>query len=116
MTDIDETRTVVRNDEARRYEIFVGDVMGGYTEFLPGPKGRLIFPHTEIDHAYRGRGLSGDLFEGAMADAAARGDTVEPTCPALRRWLRKNKVPGLEVMWPLWARDDVDGGGAPASP
>lgn len=115
MTEIDETRTVVRDDDARRYEIFVGDVMGGYTEFQPGPKGRLIFPHTEIDHAYRGRGLSGSLFEGAMADAAARGEAVEPVCPALRRWLRKNTVPGLEVVWPLWARNEAEEGGAPTA-
>ncbi len=115
MTAIDETLSVRRNDDAGRYEIFVGDVMGGYTEFEIDPHGRLRFPHTLIDHAYRGRGLAGVLVEGAMKDVAARGETVEPICPLVRRWLRKNTVPGLEVVWPLWAADEEQGGATASS-
>lgn len=102
----DETLTVTRNDAAGRYEIHVGGTLGGYAEFEPGPKRRLVFPHTEIDHAYRGRGLSHVLIEQAMADVASRGETVEPICPAVRRWLRKNEVPGLDIVWPLWSEGE----------
>lgn len=112
MTDIDATLTVTRNETAGRYEIHVGDVLGGYSEFTRGPHGRLVFPHTVIDHAFRGRGLSSVLIEGAMTDAAFRGEAVEPICPAVRRWLRKNEVPGLEVVWPLWSEGETDGAGA----
>ncbi|MGL4256428.1 MAG: GNAT family N-acetyltransferase, partial [Microbacterium sp.] len=50
--------TVVRNDEDRRYEIHVGDVLAGFTTFRPDKEGRLRFPHTEVDPAFRGRGLA----------------------------------------------------------
>ncbi len=83
MSDIDETLTVTRNDEAGRYEVHVGPVLAGYTEFSVDAHGRLVFPHTAIDHAYRGRGLANVLVEGAMRDAAARGETVEPSTPRI---------------------------------
>ena len=47
-TAVDATR-VERNDGESRYEIWVGDVLGGFTEFEPDSHGRLVFPHTEVD-------------------------------------------------------------------
>jgi predicted GNAT family acetyltransferase len=108
MTHIDDTVTVTRNDEASRYEIHVGDVLGGYTQFMIDAKGRHVFPETVIDPAFRGRGLANILVAEAMKDAAARGDVVEPICPVVRRWLRHNKVEGLKVVWPIWADREPD--------
>ncbi len=95
----DET-TVTRNDEDGRYEIHVGDVLAGYTKFRVDPRGRLIFPHTEVDPAFRGRGLAQRLVAGAMADVARRGETVIPHCPVVSDFLRKHEVPGLDIIWP----------------
>jgi predicted GNAT family acetyltransferase len=100
MTDTEQTVTVRRNDDARRYEIHVGDVEAGFTVFRVDPRGRLIFPHTEVDPAFRGRGIAQRLVAAAMADVARRGETVIPHCPVVAAYLRQNEVPGLDIVWP----------------
>ncbi|KRA26054.1 acetyltransferase [Microbacterium sp. Root61] len=92
--------TVTRNDEAGRYEIHVGEVLGGFTEFVPDARGRLVFPHTEVDPAFKGKGLASVLVSQAMTDVASRGETVVPQCPFVVRYLRENDVPGLTIDWP----------------
>ena len=100
MTDIDENITVARNDEDGRYEIHIGDVLAGFTAFRSDSRGRLLFPHTEVDPAFRGRGLAQQVVAEAMADASRRGETVIPHCPVVARYLRETEVPGLEIVWP----------------
>lgn len=96
----DEQPLVTRNDAEHRYEIHVGDVLAGFTTFRADSGGRLNFPHTEIDPAYRGRGLAQQVVAEAMTDAAARGETVVPHCPVVVKYLREHDVPGLKVEWP----------------
>ena len=95
--------TVTRNDHPHRYELHVDGVLAGFTEFIVDTHGRLVFPHTVVDPAFRGRGLAGIVVARAMADVAARGETVVPLCPVVRKYLRENKVPGLTVDWPTHA-------------
>jgi predicted GNAT family acetyltransferase len=95
-----EEITVTRNDEAGRYEIHVGDVLAGFTEFSTDARGRLRFPHTEVDPAFRGQGIAQTLVAEAMADEARRGDEIVPLCPVVARYLRDNEVPGLKIAWP----------------
>lgn len=92
--------TVARNDEDRRYEIHVGDVLAGFTIFRVDGHGRYLYPHTEVDPAFRGRGLAQRLVADAMADAARRGETVVPHCPVVAKYLREHEVPGLTIEWP----------------
>lgn len=101
MTDSTDENQVTRNDEAGRYEIHVAGVLAGFTEFRTDTRGRLVFPHTEIDPAFKGKGLGSILVSRAMTDAAARGETVVPRCPFVTRYLRENDVPGLSVDWPV---------------
>jgi len=109
---MDDTLTVTRNDAAGRYEIHVGDVLGGFTEFEADGRGRLAFPHTEVDPAFKGKGLGTILVGEAMKDVAARDETVVPLCPFVRRFLRETEVPGLTVVWPrAGERAAVSGGG-----
>lgn len=91
---------VQRNDDAGRYEIWVGGVLGGYTEFRIDAHGRLVFTHTEVDPAFKGQGLGGILVGRALADVANRGETIVPHCPFVVRYLRSNDVPGLVIDWP----------------
>jgi len=100
VSDIETSVRVTRNDQGRRYEIHVGDVLAGYTLFRIDSSGRLHFPHTEVDPAFRGRGLAQQLVGEAMADAARRGETVVPHCPVVAKYLRSHDVPGLTVVWP----------------
>ncbi|KXC04527.1 GNAT family N-acetyltransferase [Microbacterium hominis] len=90
---------ISRNDEKDRYEILVDGDIAGYTEFEEDTEGRLVFPHTEIDPAYGGRGLGTKLVAAAMADEAARGDVVVPVCPFIVTYLQKHEVPGLKAVW-----------------
>lgn len=102
--------TVDRNDEKQRYEIRIGDTVAGFTLFRPDAEGRLVFPHTEIDPAFSGRGLGSALISAALADVAARGETVVPVCPFVVRYLQNHDVPGLEVAWrPTSDADGSDG-------
>lgn len=96
----DAERRVERNDDEDRYEIWVGEVLGGFSEFAPDSQGRLVFPHTEIDSAFEGQGLGSALVRGALEDVARRGETVVPRCPFVVRYLRRHDVEGLEVAWP----------------
>ena len=100
MPSDDDQITVTRDDAESRYEVRVGDVLAGFTEFERDDEGRLLFPHTEVDPAFGGRGLAKRVVADAMADAAAQGATVVPLCPVVRKWLRDNEVPGLEIDWP----------------
>ncbi|MEJ1154392.1 MULTISPECIES: GNAT family N-acetyltransferase [Microbacterium] len=98
-TSADET-TVARNEKASRYEIHVGEVLAGFADYKTDSHDRVSFPHTEIDPAFAGRGLAKLLIKDAMADAAARNDTVVPHCPFVEKYLKNNSVEGLEVVWP----------------
>jgi hypothetical protein len=44
--------------------------------------------HTEVDPAHEGRGLAGELVEGALRDLHERGLRVIPVCPYVRAWIR----------------------------
>lgn len=96
----EETITVTRNDVAHRYEVHVGDVLAGFTVYRTDDHGREHYPHTEVDPAFRGRGLAQEVVRAAMEDAAARGVTVVPHCPVVTAYLRAHEVPGLTVEWP----------------
>ncbi|WP_298943832.1 GNAT family N-acetyltransferase [uncultured Microbacterium sp.] len=101
----DVTPTVTRNDDKERYDIHLDEVVAGFTEFRVDDHGRLVFPHTEIDPAFAGRGLGGTLVGHAMADLAARGETVVPVCSFVVKYLRENDVAGLDVAWRPTADD-----------
>ena len=91
---------VERNDDEGRYEIWVGEVLAGFTEFTPDSRGRLVFPHTVVDPAFKGQGLGGSLVGEALADVASRGETIVPRCPFVARYLHRHDVPGLKIDWP----------------
>jgi len=92
--------SVERDDENARYTIAVDGELAGFTEIHPDGDGRLRLPHTVIIPSYRGQGLAGTLVGGALADIAARGETVVPLCPVVQKYLRENTVEGLRVEWP----------------
>lgn len=91
--------TVTRNDDASRYEIHSDGTLAGFAEFDRRP-GEIRFIHTEVDHAFQGRGLAGRLAAEALADAATSGDTIVPYCPYIAGYLKKHEVPGAEIRWP----------------
>jgi uncharacterized protein len=108
MSDTDvsaQQKRVIRNDEGGRYEIWVGDRLGGFSEFEIDDHGRTVFPHTEVDPAFKGHGLGGTLVSESLADATTRGETIVPVCPFVRKYLRSNEVAGAKIEWPQRAED-----------
>lgn len=83
-----------------RYVITVDGQEAGFTRFRPDAEGRLVFPHTVVDPAFSGRGLATTLVADAMADVAARGETVVPRCPFVVKYLQTHDVTNLRIDWP----------------
>jgi predicted GNAT family acetyltransferase len=89
MTDSTEQITVARNDAQGRYDISVDGELAGFTEFVDRGEQR-IFPHTELDEKFSGRGLSSILVRDALADTRAAGLRVVPVCPLVARYVSKH--------------------------
>ena len=81
--------TVVHNPAESRYEIHVDGTVAGFTQYRPTP-GVIDFVHTEIDDAYEGQGLGGQLARGALDDVRANGHKVIATCPFIKGWIAKH--------------------------
>ena len=50
-----------------------------------------MFDHTEIDDAYEGQGLGGQLARGALDDVRAQGLKVVAECPFIKAWIAKHE-------------------------
>lgn len=71
-----------------RYEIAVDGLRAGVT--VAREEGdHVVFPHTEIDEAYEGQGLAGQLVTYALDDVRARGKKVVAQCPYVKRFIEK---------------------------
>ncbi|NKX87941.1 GNAT family N-acetyltransferase [Nocardia coubleae] len=80
---------VVRNQDKNRYDIFYGDELAGFAEYIERGNDT-DFVHTEIDDAFGGKGLGSKLARYAVEDVVARGRTITPHCPFIRGWLDKH--------------------------
>jgi predicted GNAT family acetyltransferase len=70
----------VRNNRERsRYELLKDDRVIGVAEYYLRD-GVLVFPHTEIDPALRGRGLGAILVREALEDVRRTGSSIVPAC------------------------------------
>ncbi|HLT16945.1 MAG TPA: GNAT family N-acetyltransferase [Acidimicrobiales bacterium] len=90
MADDDRAGTEVRrNDGAGRYELLLDGDLVGVADYQDAGDA-LVFPHTEIDPAHRGRGLGEVLVRAAMDDVRAAGRTVVARCWFVRQFLDAN--------------------------
>jgi predicted GNAT family acetyltransferase len=81
---------LIRDDPDReRYVAEVDGDLAGFTEYQLW-KGRLLFPHTEIDDAYSGRGIATKLIREALDGVRSKGLMIVPLCPFVARFVRKN--------------------------
>ena len=70
---------VRHNPAESRYELTIDGRLVGVAEYRADGD-RLVFPHTEIEPALRGRGLGAELVRGALDDVRTTGRTVVPRC------------------------------------
>ena len=67
------------NEQASRDELHADGELVGIADYtVQGDV--LVFPHTEIDPARRGRGLGAVLVQGALDDVRTTGRRIVPTC------------------------------------
>jgi predicted GNAT family acetyltransferase len=81
--------TVRRNDELHRYEASVDGELAGFAEYRPA-HGRLVFTHTEVDDAFEGRGVGGQLAAQALDDVRAQNLHVTAVCPFIKTYIERH--------------------------
>ncbi|WP_026917989.1 GNAT family N-acetyltransferase [Gordonia shandongensis] len=91
-TTADERVEVTRNDELGRFDITVNGEAAGFTEFVD-MDGLRVFPHTELDDRFSGRGLSSTLVAAALDDTRRADLEVVPVCPLVLHYLEKRELP-----------------------
>ncbi|SNS40060.1 hypothetical protein SAMN05443665_1003245 [Actinomadura meyerae] len=80
---------VTDNPGQSRYEITVDGELAGFVEYERG-EGSVVFIHTEVDPAFEGKGIGGALARGALDDVRAKGQSVVPLCPFIKKWIGKH--------------------------
>jgi uncharacterized protein len=78
------------NPDGQRFEIVVDGQVVGFAEYRDRGQVR-SFVHTEVDRAFEGRGLAGQLIAYALADARDRGLAVLPFCPFVRAFIERHR-------------------------
>lgn len=78
---------VADNTEGRFYELRVGGQVAGLLVYhVMGTK--LVFTHTIVQEAFRGRGLSKVLMGRALDDVRSKNLDVSSLCPVLDRFVQ----------------------------
>lgn len=84
---------LTENEAESRFEIHVGGDLAGMVVYER--RGQLLeLIHTEIGERFQGAGLAGQLARYSLDAARARAARVLPTCPYIRKWIRRH--PGYQ--------------------
>lgn len=78
--------TVTDDPENHRYVATVDGERAGIAVYHLA-QGRHLFVHTEVDDAFGGQGVGGQLVQGALDDVRAKGGQVVPLCPFVKKWI-----------------------------
>ncbi|HJP67048.1 MAG TPA: GNAT family N-acetyltransferase [Actinomycetota bacterium] len=97
-----EDARVLDNADESRYELWLGDTLAGTIEYAIDV-GRIVLIHTEVEEAFKRRGLGSRLVAAALADIRSRGLKMVPACPFVRLYVREHAT----------QRDLLDGEPAP---
>jgi len=81
------TTTVTK--EADRFTISVDGSVAGFTE-IDDRDGSRTFPHTEVDDAFRGRGLASILIGEALQQTRDAGLEIVPVCSMVKSYIEKH--------------------------
>ncbi len=86
---MDPDLTVVDAAERSRFEARCAGEPAGFAQYVRTDT-LVVYPHTEVDPAYEGRGVGAALARTALDDARARGLKVVPICPFIRGYLERH--------------------------
>jgi predicted GNAT family acetyltransferase len=74
------------NPDQRRYELFVDGALAGFAAYRVRD-GVTVITHSEVDEAYRGKGL-GNVLAGRTLDLLReQGARVVPSCPFFAKYV-----------------------------
>ncbi|UUZ61064.1 GNAT family N-acetyltransferase [Nocardioides sp. B-3] len=79
------------NPEAGQFEILVGDVVAGFTQYSVRD-GVSTMPHTVVDKAFDGQGLGSKLAVFALDTLRERGLKVRPLCPFIKGYIERHEA------------------------
>ena len=77
------------NPDGHRFEIIVDGELGGFAAYRLRD-GVVVITHSEVDPAYQGQGVGGELVRQTLDQLRERGATVVPACPFFAAYLRKH--------------------------
>jgi predicted GNAT family acetyltransferase len=80
---------VVDNEAEHQYEIWKDGRRAGLAAYRLG-RGEITIVHTEIDDAFEGQGLGGQLAKATLDDSRARGLAVVPVCPFFGGYIKRH--------------------------
>jgi uncharacterized protein len=90
MTMTDKTGAPVTvSKEADRFTVAVDGKTVGFTEYTD-ESGSRVFPHTEVDQEFGGRGLATIVIGEAVAQTKAEGLRIVPMCPTVKAYIDKH--------------------------
>jgi predicted GNAT family acetyltransferase len=81
--------TTKDNPDEHQFEIYVDDTLAGFVVYRARP-GLRAFVHTEIDPAFEGQGLGGQLITAALDAAREADEDVLPFCPFVNNFIAKH--------------------------
>ncbi|HZY17889.1 MAG TPA: GNAT family N-acetyltransferase [Ramlibacter sp.] len=83
------TATVRDNEQRSRFEVEVDGRVAGFIDYRD-QDGVLALVHTEVDPAYEGQGLAGQLAQHALEAARRSGRKVVPSCSYVAAYIRRH--------------------------
>ena len=82
-------QSVINNTEASRYQMDAEGKLAIADYRLRG--NTLTITHVGVPRELEGRGLAKRLMDGVVADAKARGLTIDPVCPYAAAYMKRLK-------------------------
>ena len=79
---------VVDNTELNRYEARLDGELAGFAQYRIDGR-RITLIHTEVDAAYAGHGVGGELARRALDDVRRRDLELVPRCPFIAAYVRR---------------------------
>lgn len=89
--------TVRDNPTERRYEIYDGDQLAGFSEYKL-TQHKIAFTHTQVDPAFSRRGLARQLVTEELDDSRSRSLAVLPFCPYVRKVIARDPERYLDLV------------------
>ncbi|MGV0791341.1 GNAT family N-acetyltransferase [Mycolicibacterium sp. XJ1819] len=97
MTTTDKTGAPTTvTQESDRFTISVDGKLAGFTEIVDRG-GQRIFPHTEVDEEFQGRGLATILIGDALRQTRGAGLRIVPVCEMVANYTEKHQELASDV-------------------